>query len=136
MPRQNRGRTGHNRWHPPTDIRERLKTAAWWWLFQRGLPVHRGARTFLPRPPSPDRYVPADLASEWIDTIERVSPFTMTSPERLAALCSATEYVVRHDVPGSFVECGVWRGGRMMAVALTLQRIRRRDRGHYLFDTL
>jgi O-methyltransferase len=119
----------------PADIWERLKTAAWWWLFHRGLIVHRGTRSYSARPRSSGRHVPADLESEWIETIERVSPFTMTGPERLAAVCSATEYVVRHEVPGSFVECGVWRGGSVMAMALTLQRLGTMDRDLYLFDT-
>jgi O-methyltransferase len=28
----------------------------------------------------------------------------------------AVEYVVANDLPGSFVECGAWKGGSMMAV--------------------
>lgn len=84
---------------------------------------------------STGRWYPVDFRPEVIDTIERVSPFTMTSPERLAALCAATEHVVRAGVPGSLVECGVWKGGSMMAVALTLQRLGAADRDLYLFDT-
>jgi hypothetical protein len=70
-----------------------------------------------------------------IDTIEQVTPFTSTSPERVAALCSATEYVVREEIPGCFVECGVGRGGSVMAMALTLQRLGVADRDLFLFDT-
>ncbi|MGH7117815.1 MAG: TylF/MycF/NovP-related O-methyltransferase, partial [Acetobacteraceae bacterium] len=57
----------------------------------------------------------------WVATIiERVRPFTMTSLLRISALCHATRYVARAEVPGDIAECGVWRGGSMMAVALTL----------------
>jgi hypothetical protein len=84
---------------------------------------------FLPARLSPD-YGP-DLES----TIRRVRRYTMTSPRRIAALCDGVEYAVRAGVPGAVVECGVWRGGSMMAAALTLMRLDAADRDLYLFDT-
>ena len=36
------------------------------------------------------------------------------------ALILAVEYVVAGELAGDIVECGVWRGGSMMAVARTL----------------
>src|SRR5207244_1911795 len=36
---------------------------------------------------------------------------------------------------GDFVECGVWRGGSMMLVALTLLKLARTDRRLWLYDT-
>ena len=102
----------------------------------RGVVVLRqGTWDYHTKGPSTGRYYPADFEPEWIETIERVTPFTITTAERLAALCQATEYVVRAGIPGSFVECGVWRGGSMMAVALTLRRLGVADRDLYLFDT-
>jgi len=59
----------------------------------------------------------------------------MTTPPRIYALRRAVEYVVSRPVGGSIVECGVWRGGSMMAVALTLLRLGITDRDLYLFDT-
>ena len=44
------------------------------------------------------RHYPADFEPHLIETIERVSPFTLTTPERLAALCSATEHIIANDV--------------------------------------
>jgi len=64
-----------------------------------------------------------------------VRPYTMSGIERVAALCQAVEYVVRHSIPGDMVECGVWKGGSMMAIAKTLQRLRVSDRRLFLFDT-
>jgi O-methyltransferase len=72
----------------------------------------------------------------WVaEIIERVRPFTMTSSERISALCHALRYVAKHRIPGDIVECGVWRGGSMMAAALTLQTEQDISRTLYLFDT-
>ena len=67
--------------------------------------------------------------------IEKVRPYTMTSPARIAALCDAIAYVVRHRIPGDFVECGVWKGGSSMAAALRLLQLGYPDLALYLFDT-
>jgi hypothetical protein len=78
---------------------------------------------------------PVDLEACHRETIRAVSPYTVTSDERIAALCTSVEYVVDNQIPGSFVECGVWRGGSMMAVAFTLLRLGVSDRDLFLFDT-
>jgi O-methyltransferase len=78
---------------------------------------------------------PNDFDHDLRDTIEFVTPYTMTNQERLAALCDATRHLVERDLGGAFVECGVWRGGSMMAAALTLIQLRADDRDLFLFDT-
>jgi hypothetical protein len=65
----------------------------------------------------------------------QVRPFTMTSPERVAALCQAIAYIEGRSIAGAVVECGVWRGGSMMAAALALLRLGSTSRPLYLFDT-
>jgi hypothetical protein len=65
----------------------------------------------------------------------RVKPFTMTSPERVFALCEALRYVARAGVAGDIVECGVWRGGSSMAAALMLAELGDTTRRFHLFDT-
>lgn len=67
--------------------------------------------------------------------IERALPYTMTGVPRLAALVDAVRYCVRADVPGAFAECGVWRGGSVLAMVLTLQHLGRTDRDIHLYDT-
>jgi O-methyltransferase len=67
--------------------------------------------------------------------VERSLPYTMTGVPRLMALIEAVRYCVRADVPGELVECGVWRGGSVMAMILTLQDLGVGDRDVYLFDT-
>ncbi len=64
-----------------------------------------------------------------------VQPFTMTSFERVAAAVGAVEHVVAGGVAGDIVECGVWRGGSMMAMALALLRCGDSSRMLFLYDT-
>jgi O-methyltransferase len=65
----------------------------------------------------------------------RVRPYTMTSFERVAALCQAVAHLEAEGVAGAVVECGVWKGGSMMAAALALLQLRSTCRQLYLFDT-
>lgn len=79
--------------------------------------------------------LPPDIDAAAADTIRHVAPYTMTSPERLYALIQAVRYVAAASVPGAIVECGVWRGGSMMAAARTLLESGIADRDLYLYDT-
>jgi O-methyltransferase len=78
---------------------------------------------------------PLDFDAVAVDIIQSVLPYTQTSPERIYALCEAVRYLVTNQIPGDFVECGVWRGGSMMAVALTLLSLNDQSRKLYLYDT-
>lgn len=62
-------------------------------------------------------------------------PYTMLDEIRLMGLIQETERVVKSRVPGSITECGVWKGGSMMAVAMAIIRMGVTDREFYLFDT-
>ncbi len=77
----------------------------------------------------------AGYSPEQLNTFGTVREFTATSTERLAGLVSAVEYIAQNQIPGALVECGVWRGGSMMAAALTLMRCGDSSRDLYLFDT-
>lgn len=81
------------------------------------------------------RVSPTFADREMASTIAAVRAYTMTSDEKLHGLITATRYIVKHGVPGDFVECGVWRGGSMQAVARTLCQLGVDDRDLYLFDT-
>jgi hypothetical protein len=70
-----------------------------------------------------------------VDTIIRVKDYTMTSTERLYGLCEAVRYITSTGIEGDIVECGVWRGGSMMAVAEMLKKFGDPDRNLHLFDT-
>jgi hypothetical protein len=106
---------------PNSDLSRRAQRLAAGWLWRLGW--------LLRTPPPPD------CEPELVETIKRVRRCTMTTPRRIAALCDGVEYLVRHRVEGAIVECGVWRGGSMMAAALTLMRLGASDRELYLFDT-
>jgi hypothetical protein len=86
-----------------------------------------------PRKPGPQ--FPPDLDERDIALFSMVQPYTMTAVECVHALAEAVRYIVRHDIPGSFVECGVWKGGSMMVVARTLLDHGVGDRELFLFDT-
>ncbi|WP_280154560.1 TylF/MycF/NovP-related O-methyltransferase [Piscinibacter sp. XHJ-5] len=77
----------------------------------------------------------ADLSPEDQRIVSAVEPFTMTSLERRASLIGAVDHVVRHRIGGDIVECGVWRGGSMMAVALALMARGDTSRDLWLYDT-
>jgi hypothetical protein len=72
----------------------------------------------------------ADLA-----IIERVRPYSITSQDRLVACIDSVRYCVARGVPGAFAECGVWRGGSVLAMILTLQELGAEERDIYLYDT-
>jgi O-methyltransferase len=67
--------------------------------------------------------------------IERATPFTMTGDPRLQSLIDAVRYCVARGIPGGFAECGVWRGGSVLAMILTLQDEGAEPRDIHLYDT-
>src|SRR5437868_1576884 len=78
---------------------------------------------------------PPDFPEESWSILAKVRQRTMTSPERICALVESVQFIVRQNIPGSIVECGVWKGGSMMAAALALTHLKNTDRDLYLFDT-
>ncbi|MCX6319495.1 MAG: class I SAM-dependent methyltransferase [Bacteroidetes bacterium] len=66
---------------------------------------------------------------------ERVKPFTMVEPERCYALYQSMQYIIRHNIPGDFAECGVWKGGSAMLMALCLSEAGITNRKIWLYDT-
>lgn len=95
-------------------------------------------RNFLrPRRRSQPRFEDhaADFDSRDAGILERCAPYTLTSTLRVQALLDAVTYCVRRGVPGAFAECGVWRGGSVLAMILKLQELGATDRTIYLYDT-
>jgi len=94
----------------------------------------RGSRSAAARSEASREYPPDFTASD-VETIQAVRPFTMTSAEKIYELLRSVEYIVRAGIPGDVVECGVWKGGSMMAVAFELRRLQATSRRLHLFDT-
>jgi O-methyltransferase len=76
-----------------------------------------------------------DMTEEDLRIIREVRPFTMTSPEKIFGLVNAVRYVIKNNIPGDMVECGVWKGGSVMAAAKALLGIGVKDRFFHLYDT-
>jgi len=99
--------------------------------------IHRSLKAFgfeIRRTDSSNE-VASDFEPEDIEIVLRVRKYTMTSAERIYALTRAIRYISTASIPGDIVECGVWRGGSMAAVARTLLQMQTVDRELYLFDT-
>ena len=69
------------------------------------------------------------------DIVAAVRPFSMTSAERIWSLVQAVAYVEDEHIPGALVECGVWRGGSVMAMARKLVSLGSNHRTIWLYDT-
>ncbi len=100
--------------------------------------IHKSFRLFgldIIQFPPRQQECPPDFLKEEVEIIRAVRPWTMTSPERIYALIQAVRYVSANCIAGAIVECGVWKGGSMAAVARTLLQMQDVSRDLYLFDT-
>ena len=61
--------------------------------------------------------------------------FSFTTIEPLFSLYNSVKYIVENNIPGDFVECGVWKGGSAMLMAKTLISLGSTERKIYLYDT-
>lgn len=76
-----------------------------------------------------------DFSEKDLEIIKTVKPFTQTSPSRIISLINSIEYVVKNNIPGSIVECGIWKGGSVMAAIKTLQYLENAKKEFFLYDT-
>jgi macrocin-O-methyltransferase TylF-like protien len=74
--------------------------------------------------------------TEWErDTYRKAHHNLHGSPEAVISLARAVEHVVRHDIPGTLVERGVYMGGNIEVMIGTLNRHYVNAREIYLYDT-
>jgi O-methyltransferase len=100
--------------------------------------IHKSFRAFgldIIHYPPRDQVAPPDFRREENEIIRSVRPWTKTSVERIYALIHAVQYLSMRKLPGTIVECGVWKGGSMAAIAKTLVQMQDFTRDLYLFDT-
>ena len=76
-----------------------------------------------------------DIEDDFYALWKQVEPYTMISLERGYSIYKSVQYVLKNGIPGSFVECGVWKGGASMLMALSLRAFGGSLRRIYLYDT-
>ena len=103
-------------------------------LVKRWVKNRLNASGFQVLPIAPRQEFASDFTKEEIDVLRRVRPYSMVPNEGVVELRRAAQHIAKHKIEGAIVECGVYRGGCMMAVAITLQELNEK-RPLYLFDT-
>ncbi|MEX1254778.1 MAG: TylF/MycF/NovP-related O-methyltransferase [Dehalococcoidia bacterium] len=68
-------------------------------------------------------------------SLDRVRPLSMVAERSLLQLGRYARWALAEDIPGDFVECGVWRGGSAFLIADLLRRQGVQDRKVWLFDS-
>lgn len=76
-----------------------------------------------------------DLEEEARGAIGKISAHTMVSFEKLVPLYQQAVFCERQGIPGSFVECGVWKGGCVGLMALANLKHGPVRRQLHLFDS-
>lgn len=95
----------------------------------------RRRQTRLDRKLADPNSYPSDMNRDAVEVMVAAREYSMTSPERMHGLCEAVRYIATNRIEGDIVECGVWRGGSMMAIAQMLIKLRDTDRHLHLYDT-
>lgn len=100
--------------------------------------LQRGFRLFgynLVKVPFETMPLPYDMDPKFEEIYKLTRPYTMASLARMYGLYEAINYVVKNNIPGDFVECGVWKGGCSMIAGLTLRNAGDSGRRLWLYDT-
>lgn len=79
--------------------------------------------------------IDSNIEDDFIEIFKKCKNYTMTNWARMYSLYKSVEYIVKNDIFGDIVECGVWRGGSALVVAETLVLLEDYKRDIYLFDT-
>ena len=91
------------------------------------------------RPAAEDAAPPALPEARYEDweqrIIDRALKDSITGAERVAALVDAVRYCADRNIEGDFAECGVWRGGSIIAMIMALQHLNAPERDIWLYDT-
>lgn len=74
------------------------------------------------------------MEKDFLKKYELCKDYTMTDVHRMYATYQAVRYCIINNIQGSFVECGVWKGGHTMMMALKLKATKQ-NRYIWLYDT-
>ena len=72
---------------------------------------------------------------EFMKVYDVCKEHTMTSLERMYSLYQSMNYIIANKIEGDLVECGVWKGGSSMLMAIMLKGQGITDKKIYLYDT-
>lgn len=86
-------------------------------------------------PHSFERRYYKDFTAEEKCTLLEAGSVTIATPEAIVELIRGVGHVLRNNIPGAFVECGVFMGGNAVVMIRTLINARVTDRDIYLYDT-
>jgi O-methyltransferase len=106
-----------------------LKRLAKTTLHKFGLDIRRAGSVPYGTPPVEFTERDAEIARYVVQ-----KHYTMVSWERIFATITAAKHAVEAEIPGDFVECGVWRGGNALAAKLIFEGLGS-DKKVWLFDT-
>src|SRR5258708_36566846 len=72
---------------------------------------------------------------ELASTLDRIRPFVMppVSTDALVDVANLVRVILKQNIPGDFVECGVWKGGTAFLMAELLRQAGVHDRKVWLF---
>ena len=65
----------------------------------------------------------------------KCNPFSMIRDDRFVANAQAIEYILDKNIQGDIVEVGVWKGGSIISMLMTLQKNNSLNRNVHLYDT-
>ena len=74
----------------------------------------------------------------FIDLFPKIKNHTITAmggAEPAWSLYKSIEHIVKNNIPGDIVECGVWNGGSILLAAMALVHFGDTSRKLYLYDT-
>ncbi|MCY7309439.1 MAG: TylF/MycF family methyltransferase [Chitinophagaceae bacterium] len=72
---------------------------------------------------------------KFLEINKKVKDFTLVPVERRYSLYQTVNYIIKNNLEGDLVECGVWKGGSSMLMAYTLLEAGISNRKIYLYDT-
>lgn len=83
------------------------------------------------------RKIPIDFTEEEKNMVGMVKTITnhFNDPVRLKSTMDAVNYIIRNNIQGDFVECGVWKGGSVIVMLKTLMQLDVWNKDVYLYDT-
>lgn len=72
---------------------------------------------------------------EFLAIYDKIKDHTLVPFERCFTLYKAVQYIIKNNIPGDLVECGVWKGGSCMLIAYALLEAGITNRKIWLYDT-